>query len=147
MVRMCGPNSPFFSVAWYTISPPPHLSRKLYMTDPFFLDWYMNGPIFLHPCFNVHIFAQIFSSEIQTETKFYYLCVNFDYRWQTGHALLYKMKGQHMNMSTLCTIKYMNRSYFSNGVGFKILAHPYQNTPSFHRGSLKLWLYIVKLGV
>ena len=36
------------------------------------------------------------------------------------------LKGQHMNMSTLCTIKYMNRSYFSRarymiGIGFKIL--------------------------
>ena len=42
-------------------------------------------------------------------------------------SLLCKIKGQHMNMSTLCTIKYMNWSYFSKarymiGVGFKILA-------------------------
>ena len=74
---------------------------------------------FLHPFLNVHIFAKIFSSETQVETKLYYLCaVNFEYR--------YKIKGQHMNMSTLCTIRYMNRPYFSKavykiGVGFKIL--------------------------
>ena len=55
--------APFFSAARYMISPL--FPRKLYMTDPFFLEWYMNGPIFLHPCLNVHNFAKIFSSETQ----------------------------------------------------------------------------------
>ena len=50
------------------------------MTDPFFLDWYTNGPIFLNPCLNVHIFAKIFSSETHDETELYNLCVNFEYR-------------------------------------------------------------------
>ena len=112
--------APFFSAARYTISPL--FQRKLYMTDPFFLD--MNGPIFtsLFKC-------AYFCKDIQLETKLYYLCVNFEYMQQTDHALLYTIKGQHLNMSTLCTIKYMNRPYFSKarymiGVGFKIL----QNT-------------------
>ena len=39
--------APFFSTARYTISPL--FPRKLYMTDPFFLGWYMNGPIFHVP--------------------------------------------------------------------------------------------------
>ena len=47
------------------------------------------------------------------ETKLYYLCVNFEFRQQTEHSLLYKIKGQHLNTSTLCTLKYMNISYFS----------------------------------
>ena len=65
--------APFFSAARFTISPL--FPKKPYMTDPFFLDWYMNGP-----SLNVHIFALIFSSETQIETKLYYFCVNFEYR-------------------------------------------------------------------
>ena len=99
---------------------------------------------FLHPCLNLHNFAQIFSSETQIETKLYYLCVHFEYRKQIDHALLYKIKGQHMNMSTLCPIKYMNRSYFSNarymiGVGFKILGRtPVPKLPPSYHPEIEL---------
>ena len=55
-----------------------------------------------------------------------------------------------MNMSTLCTIKYMNRSYFSNRGRFLNTGTPLPKLPpppSYPRGPLKLWLYIVKWGV
>ena len=72
MVRMCGPNSPLFQHCQVHDKPP--FSKKTVYDRLIFLDWYMNGPIL-----NVHIFAQIFNSETQTETKLYYLCVTFEY--------------------------------------------------------------------
>ena len=46
--------------------------------DPFFLDWYMNGPLFLTSLFSVyaHAFDQILKSETLIETTFYFVIPN-----------------------------------------------------------------------
>ena len=56
-----------------------------------------------------------------------------------------------MNMSTLCTIKYMNRSYISKarymiGVGFKILGRtPVPKLPTSYPPTESYWRVALKL--
>ena len=75
---------------------------------------------------NTHIFAHIFSSETKIVI---FICKLY---LQTAKRVC-KITEQYMNMQTFCSIKFMNRSFFSKtrymiGVGLKNwAAHPYQN--------------------
>ena len=129
IIRMCVPNSPFFSIARYIIGPQ-------FSTKSIWMARFFRIPMWKAPFFDILVYAHIFRSEIFRDCLsswyymnwLWYLCNN-QQKW------VQKFKGQYMNRSTFWMIKYMNGSVFSkarymNGGGFEFsLAHPYQNYP------------------